>query len=212
MRILHCSDTHGLFPTLPGDPVDVVVHSGDFFGNRSRGIRSIEAAYQEHWLADNMGKLKRWLDGRPFLFCPGNHDFYNPVEAMRAAGIYAQDLECKRVEFGGLSFFGLPYVRWFTGEWNYELSEPELERVYANVPDDIDVLVSHGPMFGVLDRVRPMERAGSMALRAHLQNAKRVPKALLCGHIHEAAGVQGWSRGLIVSNAALTYQVIAVTK
>lgn len=220
MKILHVSDTHGHFPPLRGD-ADVVVHSGDFAANSpwqgGRRLPILEQAYQERWLDNMMPQVKRWLGGRPLLFVGGNHDFHDPVPQMVAAGIDAQSIDRELVSFGGLNFFGFPFVRYFGGNWNFELSEKELEEAYAHYAGElldnggIDVLVSHSPMHGVLDRVDESNRAGSHALRALLQNCRHMPKALLVGHIHEAGGGQlRWSRGLQVSNAARTQQIVTV--
>jgi Icc-related predicted phosphoesterase len=65
-------------------------------------------------------------------------------------------------------------------------------------------------MFGVLDTNGNGNRCGSKVLRQTMQEARFPPRLLLHGHVHEAAGVTRWSRGVIVSNAATTQRVLEV--
>jgi len=206
VRILHISDTHGLLPELRTG-ADIIVHSGDFLPNRTRGVRAIEEPFQAQWIRDNADRLKAWLGGRPFLFCQGNHDFIDPVPELKEAGINAIDLTMQYiVEHNGVRFFGFPWVKYFTGEWNWEAEERDIVRHLRLVPP-VDVLVTHGPIYGVLDQNIYRTRCGSQALKDFLRDVPTPPKYVLHGHIHEAAGHTGWSRGIIVSNAAGIQQV-----
>ncbi len=204
--ICHVSDTHGYL--VPLMAADVVVHSGDFMPSFTRGIRACEVPRQERWVADNMPRLKAWIGDRPFLFVPGNHDYYDPIQAMVDAGIDARDvtgttfLGCHRV-------YGFPYVPVFTGEWNYEIFEDDIARRFDT--EGADIVIAHSPIYGVLDRNAQGGRCGSKAIRAYLQDpANAAPEWYLCGHIHESAGTQGWSRGIKISNAATTRRVITI--
>lgn len=208
MKIVHVSDTHGYMPKLLEG--DVVVHSGDFCPNRSFGIRSIEDTYQPYWIESKGPQLRAWIGERPLLIVHGNHDFINTVSLLRAQGIEAYDLDDKRLDHGGLVFHGFPWVPSF-GPWNRGISEKEISLRLLQVDmEGVDIFVSHCPMYGVLDRNAEGERCGSRSLRSHFQESPHVPKYLLHGHIHEAAGILGWSRGMIVSNAATTQRIIDV--
>jgi Icc-related predicted phosphoesterase len=216
MRILHISDTHGGMPALPKDGYDVVVHSGDLMPNRTFGIRAVEEAFQPHWLETNAAKLRAWLGAdKPFLFCPGNHDFVDPVPHLKAAGVRAFSLVDTLVAWDHVRFYGFPWTPEFCG-WNWMCGPVEmglrLEPGRALLDEgEIDVWVSHGPMYGVLDRTALVgERAGSKVVRAAMQMAKHPPRIFLHGHIHEAAGLQAWTRGMIVSNAACMQRILEI--
>jgi Icc-related predicted phosphoesterase len=213
MKILHISDTHGGMPALLPDG-DVVVHSGDMLPNKSFANRPIEHAFQRMWIEDNVQKLAAWIGKRPFLYTPGNHDYYDPCSLLRDAGVDARLLCDSGLTLDGVSFWGFPWVNEFCG-WNWMCEEPEMISRCGDLTEimdagGIDVLVTHGPIFGVLDRNREGTRCGSKALKHAMQTTTHPPKLLLHGHIHEAAGLQGWSRGMVVSNAACTQRAVSV--
>jgi Icc-related predicted phosphoesterase len=204
--LLHISDTHGgLFPLDASG--DVIVHSGDILPNRTRGIRPIEEAYQHACIERDADRLRAWIGGRKLLLVPGNHDFIDVAAALRGIGIDATEIGEEPLDVDGVRFLGFKWVPWFTGEWNNEISEREMAERLRPIEGwldtgTIDVLVTHSPMYGVRDRNAAGERCGSRALRDVLQRARHLPSFLLHGHIHEASGYQGWSRGMVVSNAA----------
>lgn len=209
MKILHVSDNHGYL----GDellPAHFIVHTGDFCPNRTFGIRSIEETYQPYWIETRAAELRAWIGDRPILVVHGNHDFVDTVPHLRRAGIEAYNLDDKRVDLFGLIFHGFPWVPWF-GDWNNMIGNTELTlRTNALDLEGVDVLAMHSPIYGVLDRNQDGERCGSKPMREYLQNATHVPRYVLHGHIHESHGLQSWSRGMIVSNAATTQRVIDV--
>ncbi len=212
-RILHISDTHGTMPPLVGD-FDVVVHSGDFCSNRTFGIRSIEETFQPHWLNEKAAKLRAWLGSKPVLVCSGNHDFVPVVPHLRAAGIAAHSLDDALVDIDGVSFYGFPWTPPFF-DWNWMCGPIEMRHrlvpaIELMEQGGIDVFVAHGPMYGVLDRNQDGERCGSKVVREVMQSVRHAPRALLHGHIHESAGLIGWSRGMVVSNAATTQRIVTV--
>lgn len=212
MKILHVSDTHGCMPVL-STAGDVIVHSGDMMPNKSFANKPIEHAFQRMWTEDNAAKLASWIGKRPFLYTPGNHDYYDPCPLLREAGVDAHLLCDSGMSLEGVAFWGFPWTNMFWG-WNWMCEKPEMFRRVGGLVDQleankVDVLISHGPMFGVLDRNSDGTRCGSEELRRGLQRVSRPPKLVLHGHIHEAAGLQGWSRGVIVSNAACTQRVVS---
>ncbi len=216
VKILHVSDTHGWMPTFPAGDYDVIVHSGDLLPNASYGNRPVEEFFQAKWIADHAAKLLAWIGtGRPFLYTPGNHDYVDPTPVLRRLGVDARFL-VGALDVDGVRFWGHPWTPEFCG-WNWMCEAEEMREHLEPVVDllergEIDVFVSHGPMFGVLDRNRDGSRCGSHELREVMQNAKHPPRLLLHGHIHEAAGLQAWSRGMIVSNAATTHRVLELPK
>lgn len=211
VRLCHVSDTHGRLEPLRGS-FDAVVSSGDFLPNRTFGTAVIEQSFQPCWIEDNADKLRTWIGDKPLLMTSGNHDFVSASYFLRQIGINAVNLDDHRVEFEGLIFYGFPWVPHFTGQWNYESDSRELEaRTNAIDLEGVDVLVAHSPLYGVRDMNRDGERCGSRPMRNLLQEASHVPTHYLCGHIHESAGIQAWSRGITVSNAACTQHILTLT-
>ncbi len=212
MKILHLSDTHGLIPKLDLDGIDVVVHSGDFLPNKTRGFLPIEEPFQVQWMRDNHSTLRLMMvpSGVPFLVLRGNHDFINPAEYLFDC---AWDLSGKLVTVNGVKFFGYPFTPLFTGEWWGELTPRQEEAAMEGLllvleRDKPDVLVSHGPMYGLLDRNRQGERCGSQPLRDLLMlKTKHLPKIMLHGHVHEDHG-KAVCGDMRVYNSATIAQVV----
>jgi Icc-related predicted phosphoesterase len=212
VKFTHVSDNHGYLPKLIGE--GLVVHSGDFLPNRSR-IRLIEESFQPQWIRDNAEQLKQWLGDRTMLITPGNHDFIDPARSMQEIGLSVWNIDRALMTVEGIRFRGFSPVPYFTGEWNHEYPRRQLEDLVDSFGtehrgDAADVIVAHSPIFGVLDRNGQGERCGSLPMRKLLQIVTPAPKYYLHGHIHESAGHVGWSRGIMVSNAATTQRIITV--
>lgn len=59
-------------------------------------------------------------------------------------------LEHEMVEVEGVRIFGSPYsVEFF--DWGFMYCENQSENLWSQIPDNIDVLVTHGPPAGILD-------------------------------------------------------------
>lgn len=205
MRLLHISDTHGTFPDLNAR-ADIIVHSGDLLPNASRGGPN-EAVWQVGWIVSNSVRLRNWIGSRPFLFIHGNHDFAIATPWLRDAGIDAVCLDDVSYTENGVSFYGIPWTKYFTGEWNRELHPHEMQAVINRIPY-VNVLVSHGPPLGILDHNAYGERCGCPTIRSALDYGTiPVPDVYLCGHIHESNGVCR-IRETLYSNAATTQHII----
>lgn len=59
------------------------------------------------------------------------------------------------------------------------------------IPDNTDVLITHGPPFGIRDRDVQGELTGCRDLFAAISRVR--PRLHACGHIHEGAGMQVFS-------------------
>lgn len=170
------SDTHARHHLTAVPDGDVLVHAGDI--TRRGKLEDVEA-------------FDRWLAGLPHpvkvVVC-GNHDFCfqeNPAEA-RTRLRHATYLEDSGCEAAGLTFWGSPWQPWFGG-WAFNLPRgEELARVWAKIPDRVDVLVTHGPPEGILDTTSRGDSAGCRDLFWRVLEVR--PRLHVFGHIHEAAG------------------------
>jgi Icc-related predicted phosphoesterase len=205
MKILHLSDTHGTLKPLKSD-AKIVVHSGDFLPNCSRGLKWMEIPFQAKWIEKSASNIRKVYEGRRLLVLPGNHDFVALGKLLKEEGVNVECLNRRLVHVDGFAFYGFPLVPWFCGEWNFEETERSIEHHLGELKElmetgAVDVLVSHGPLFGVLDQNEDGENCGSTSLMDCLLKARHPPKYVLHGHIHEAAGVKEWNK-IAVSNAA----------
>lgn len=224
MRLCHVSDTHGGFPRLHGR-FDCVVHTGDFFPNSHHvgtGNKTSEAGFQLQWLRDSISDIKQWLQGHTLIFVPGNHDFlhYDLIELeLNSAGVKAYCAADRMLKHEGVSFYGFPYVPAIGGNiWNYEKEIPEMQvevdkMVTTLNQSKVDVLLCHAPMNRCLDLSYGNELLGSSIIANGLDykvQREMLPDYYMCGHIHEAHGLTV-RNGMLVSNAATTYQIIEIT-
>lgn len=176
MRLVLLSDTHG-FHELAVPDGDVLLHAGDF--SRNGGLRDVE-------------RFERFLGRLPHrhkILIAGNHDFVFQKQRGLAqkrlkSARYLQDSGC---EVEGLRIYGSPWQPEFF-DWAFNLPRGEpLRRVWARIPDEVDVLITHGPPAGLLDRNSAGEAVGCADLRERVRAVR--PGLHLFGHIHEAAGV-----------------------
>lgn len=121
--------------------------------------------------------------------------FYNravPSDALEGIH-YLQD---SSAVIEGFKFWGSPWQPWFGG-YAFNLNRgPELRDKWDLIPGDVDVLVTHGPPWGVRDKVRNRlwcggvdDRMVHVGCRELLAAVKRVqPQVHVFGHIHEGYG------------------------
>lgn len=179
MRIGVTSDWHGYVPPEVPD-CDVLVVAGDvgLDENFSIGPRT--------W---TLTDYKEWIEAQPMpiVAVAGNHDFH--PEVLRALPwIYLEDDSCF---IKGLTFWGTPWSNPFGRGWAFNMTEEDQVENLKRCPDDVDVIVSHGPPFERCDltssRWGEPKHVGSRALRERMAELPDL-KLVACGHIHSAYG------------------------
>jgi hypothetical protein len=114
--------------------------------------------------------------------CPGD-------EAFRAVAVIALPRD-EETELCGLRVYGTPWVPFLRPGWAFQAPETSGDDLLAqrlrSIPEGLDVLISHGPPYGVQDtgpgsRLGVDPHAGSSAL-AHAIGPTR-PRLLVCGHV-----------------------------
>jgi len=178
MKFLALSDTHGkhrLLKNLP--PADVIIHAGDI---------SMEGA--EHSIQDFL----RWfskLDYAYRIFIAGNHDrFFEDEPAGLIKKMVPENviyLNDSGICIEGINIWGSPITPWFF-DWAFNRQRgKEIGKHWKLIPDNTDILITHGPPYGILDAV-PHGHVGCEALLKRVKAVK--PRVHLFGHIHEAYG------------------------
>lgn len=187
LRILFTSDTHKMHPDLSKfkDLADVLVHSGDLTG---RGGRH-ETEDELFWLGEQLNFFDE------VIFVPGNHDFF--FERFKTEGRLLAEAEGiiflndSGIEIDGVKFWGSAITPEFCS-WAFNRKRGEqIDKHWKIIPKDTDVLITHGPPYGVLDKVNNDMSAdrhqGCNELLFHV--TKRVkPEVHAFGHIHEGYG------------------------
>lgn len=180
MRLVVISDTHGLHDQIQSLPEgDVLVHAGDFMNS---GIDSRELISFNKWLGDQ-NFLHR-------IVCSGNHDRYFQAAPKIACSLLtnATYLENTGMVIDGVSFWASPYTPAFLN-WAFMYPRGLAARKYWDqIPRGVDVLITHGPPYGILDQTAPGEaHLGCEELRSAVE--EKPPRVHLFGHIHGGAGV-----------------------
>ncbi len=179
MRLVMTSDTHGkhhLLGSLPDG--DVLIHAGDFMNS---GLDAEEMLSFDRWLG------KQAITRR--VVCAGNHDRLFQLAAQEARSLLTNAiyLENSGVIIDGVSFWASPYTPEFLN-WAFMYPRgPAAKRYWDQIPYDLDVLITHGPPFGILDRTAGGgQHLGCEELLKAVQEKK--PKLHVFGHIHGGAG------------------------
>lgn len=182
MKILHISDTHGLHDelNLKLDGVDLIVHSGDCSNSMNTFFN-----HKEVW------DFMEWYESVPVknkILVAGNHDTCIEKRMITKEDFAVRGityLEHEEVTIDGIKFFGSPYTPTF-GTWSFMKSRQNLHSVWIKIPDDINVLITHGPPKGIRDlteeRDHSMVQCGDASLMKWV--FRNQPNAHLFGHLH----------------------------
>lgn len=180
-RVVCISDTHERHEEIALPAGDLLICAGDITANGR--LTSLE-------------RFARWMNRQPHrhkVLIAGNHDFCfeeKPDLARQvlrdcAPGVsYLQD---SAIVIEGLRVWGSPWQpRFFDWAFNLDRGEALAEK-WALIPDDTDILVTHGPPFGVLDVTPAGMRVGCEALAQRLETLRM--RLHVFGHIHHSYGV-----------------------
>lgn len=201
--IIDCiSDLHGHYPELEGG--DLLIVAGDLTE------RDQFSEYQNFFL---------WLCEQKYtrkILIAGNHD--NHLKGLFRIPNEETDLDylCDSgTEFEGLKIWGSPWTQWFHGVNPHckafmLKNDEDLAKKWALIPNDIDILITHSPPYGILDAVERGSflpefnifpntfRVGSLSLKEKIQAIK--PRLHVFGHIHECFGQHKFLTGYEYSN------------
>ena len=185
MKIDCISDLHGYYPKLEGG--DLLIVCGDLTARDS----PIE-----------YGHFAAWIDRQKYnkkVLVAGNHDtFFQNAGSNSIQDTYS-DINVEYLcdsgtEFEGLKIWGSPWTAQFPGinpkccafTVNFGCdTEYWLDEYWKLIPDDTDILITHSPPHGVLDKCLN----GNVGSKTLLEAIERIkPKLHIFGHIHECGG------------------------
>ncbi|KPU63546.1 metallophosphoesterase [Thermococcus sp. EP1] len=194
MRIVAVTDIHGrgnkareFLENIKEETFDLLLIAGDLTHFRGR-----EAAYNI---------IKEFINlGEPFYAVMGNCDGRDVLEMLEELNISLHD---RRVEFKNVGIIGIggSNITPFSTIW--EFSEEEIWEILINNYQDGDIILSHVPPKNTkVDKTFVGTHAGSKALRRFIE--EKQPPLVICGHIHEAIGIDEIGRTLIVNPGPLS--------
>jgi len=203
MNIVFISDTHTfhreMYEFLDEDEkqkfnsADAIIHTGDFtnIGSYKDVISFLE------WMEELPHKYK--------IIIAGNHDFffdteidliYNPNHIIYdnndislllneyPSVIY---LNNTHTYIDDIKVWGSP-INLFFGNWAFNRRKgSDINKYWDMIPDDTDIIMTHGPVFGILDEING-EHVGDEGLLSAVDKIK--PKIFVSGHIHEQHGIE----------------------
>lgn len=184
------SDTHELHRGSDVPAGDILRHAGDFT-MFSRSLETVEDF--NNWLGD--------LGHRHKLIVPGNHEFFLQPDLNRTSLLTnATVLVNETVVIDGLRFWGSPVTPLLGSVFGIASPKERLQH-WSGMPD-LDILITHGPPFGVLDRSSEQdEPMGDAELLDVVR--KRQPLLHVFGHVHGAYGQVSIGKTLFVNAAML---------
>lgn len=156
---------------------DILIHAGDFT-MFSKSMNAIVDFNQ--WLGELPHRFK--------VFVPGNHEFFLEADPSRRSLLdNATALINEGIEIQGLRIWGSPVTPLYGGAFGLSSAE-DRRRLYAQIPENTDVLISHGPPYGVLDsEVNSGLHSGCRELFDAVMRVR--PKLHVFGHVHSAHGI-----------------------
>ena len=166
---------------LPCD-IDLLIHAGDM------SMMGTETEIEQFlkWYSSIRAKYK--------VLIAGNHDFLFEKQRMIAKDLLAKYpdiiyLETEEVVIEGIKIYGEPRQPWFHS-WAFNVERGEaIKRYWDAIPEDVNILVTHGPPKGILDMTMSGENVGCEDLLYRLPYLEQL-KLVVFGHIHEHAGCE----------------------
>lgn len=188
LTITTISDTHGQHDKLDVGSGDLIIHSGDCTPNGK---------------TSDIEEFLRWYGDLEFdkkILVPGNHDWdfeKMPKHTTELCANYGITLlNDSGTKYKGLHIWGSPVQpEFFSWAFNRARSvvqatpkHPFIGDHWDKIPANTDILVTHGPAYGILDLTHfGNQKVGCPLLRKKIEEIK--PVLHICGHIHEARGV-----------------------
>jgi len=165
---------------------DIIFHCGDF---------TLSGSLSE------VLDFKDWFSSLPHTYkvvIGGNHDRCLGQDGIFGLKLFTDVhyLQNSGIEIEGRKIWGSPMTPAFNGMRSgltfYTNGEKEAKNIWSSLPKDLDVLLTHGPPWGILDKVRHWdtgepENVGDKMLLSKVIQKK--PKVHAFGHIHEDYGV-----------------------
>ena len=227
LRICHFSDWHGQQTDLPW--ADTYFCTGDMLNNYPKyaydyceinKLPWIERHREIHMQAQFVRKTKfrRYLGNpeAPVYIVPGNHDFVHLSNMFDGGPTFEFDDNHRVFELQGIRIGGFRGVSAIGGNWNDEMTDEELHAQIEKIPSDIEILLTHAPPHGILDKVGGFGRGPNVGIKPlpsfiNKQTYQGGPLRMHCfGHIHEQFGsllIGDRTNKIRFSNAATGYIV-----
>ena len=216
VKCLHISDTHqeDIFKIVSSflsetdiKQVDLLFISGDltYRGDIDKLKKCAEEC--EQLILENYVK--------DIVVIPGNHDksfdpkfkkseWFSPrVAKSQFEKDHIHLLIHKEIELHGIKIFGSPWTPYFCN-WAFNYYEDRAYDLWKMIPEDCQILVTHGPPQFILDEVHDWDKikyTGCPVLAAEIRKRQSL-RVSMFGHIHEGYG-QKELNGVLYLNSSI---------
>lgn len=195
MKIVLISDVHGKWNKLTIPECDLLISAGDY---SFRG--------EKHMVVD----FHKWLSKQParqVISVQGNHELWvekNWEEAKQLTYKIAPRIHFvqeEALEIEGIKLFCSAITPFFCNwAWNKQPGQ-EIKQHWDKIPEDTEILVTHGPRQGILDLTPHGEKVGCKELGERIDQLKNL-KLHVFGHIHGSSGELNFN-GVTYINASI---------
>ena len=170
MIITLISDTHGSHWDLTIPECNILLHAGDFTSDGT--VKS----------AKDFLDWTTILPVEKVIVCPGNHDqccLNREINSKKCTV-----LKDSSTIIEGIKIYCMPWTLSY-GDWSFMADENKLNELCNRIPDDTDILVTHGAPYSILDMTNHGHTGSKNLLHRILDlNIKHT----VFGHIHEEYG------------------------
>ena len=198
IKIVMISDTHNLHDKIIVPDGDILIHAGDM----SMSGKHFEIASFARWLQEQPHKYKVVIAGNHDFLFEGRPEIADPIITETGA-IYLND---SGVTIEGLNIWGSPVQPWFCN-WAFNRQRgADIKKHWNLIPDNTDVLITHGPQMLIGDQSYPNgDHLGCADLADKIDKLPNL-KLHVFGHIHGGAGVYPYGRAISINASVLNEQ------
>lgn len=182
------SDTHCYHDYIkkPDEHIDLFIYAGDSTNSKHQIYNDIEFLSFFKWLVN--------LDVEHKVIIAGNHDCWalDPYNKDKLRDHNIHYLENSGCVIRGLNIWGSPYTPHFC-DWYFDYKEDyQAENIWDLIPNNTDILVTHGPAYDTLDAVyegKKVKHVGCPYLVSRIATLETI-KLHLFGHIHNSRNLK----------------------
>jgi len=214
LKIVIISDTHSGHNQLQLPPGDILIHCGDFSKSRTK-LNTKEYTDFLAWFTSQQHRTKVLIAGNrdDFMHTEVCHKYrgrsLEEIEKVQDLFtknkdiIYLLDSGYKHSEHGvSLNIWGSPWTRLYGKEGKaFQVSTQELKQKWDLIPEDTNILITHGPPLGFCDQNLAKHHSGCPELLKTVNKVK--PQVHMFGHIHEGYGIQDTADTLFINAASI---------
>ncbi len=212
MKITMLSDSHCKHHQIKIDPTDLLIHAGD--ATASGTIAETKSFLS--WFEAQPAQTKIYVGGNHDMMCQDAPVLFKALLSEHPTINYLEDSELSpmiglRDSSGeSIRIYGSPWSKEYGG-WAFMSDEKGLNEKWDRIPENISLLVVHGPPHEILDLTLKGVNAGSKTLREQILGRIK-PKIVCTAHIHEAYGQIKIDNTLFINASSCNRQYQPVNK